>query len=53
MDPPSSVCGAVIGGEGVRYFTISDVSQAQLERYARRKGVSDRELASFLKDMGY
>jgi 5-methyltetrahydrofolate--homocysteine methyltransferase len=53
MDPPSSVCGAVIGGEGVRYFTISDVSQAQLERYARRKGVSERELASFLKDMGY
>ncbi|NLZ77755.1 MAG: dihydropteroate synthase, partial [Spirochaetales bacterium] len=53
MDPPSSVCGAVIGGEGVRYFTIRDVSRAQLERYARRKGVPDEELASFLKDMGY
>ncbi|HRV24279.1 MAG TPA: vitamin B12 dependent-methionine synthase activation domain-containing protein, partial [Sphaerochaeta sp.] len=53
MDPPSSVCGAVIGGEGVRYFTVKDVSRAQLERYARRKGVPDRELASFLKDMGY
>ncbi|TAH57708.1 MAG: methionine synthase [Sphaerochaeta sp.] len=53
MNPPSSVCGAVIGGEGVRYFTVKDVSRAQLERYARRKGVPDRELASFLKDMGY
>jgi 5-methyltetrahydrofolate--homocysteine methyltransferase len=53
MDPPSSVCGAVIGGKGVKYFTVNAVSQTQLSQYAKRKGMSESYLASFLGDMGY
>ncbi len=53
MNPAASVCGAVIGGAGVRYSTVKEVSTAQLERYAKRKGVDDLHLASFLEDMGY
>ena len=53
MDPQSSVCGAVIGGKGVKYFTVNAVSQTQLSQYAKRKGMSESYLASFLGDMGY
>ena len=53
MNPAASVCGAVIGGAGVRYSTVKEVSTVQLERYAKRKGVDDLHLASFLEDMGY
>jgi 5-methyltetrahydrofolate--homocysteine methyltransferase len=53
MDPPSSVCGMLLGGEDLQYFTIGKVSQLQLELYAGRKGVNLDELASRIQGMGY
>lgn len=53
MDPPSSVCGLLLGGENLGYFTIGKLSRNQLEHYARRKGVDIGELASRIQGMGY
>jgi len=53
MDPPSSVCGMLIGGEDLRYFTLKGVSEEQLDLYAGRKGLSREALATLLSGMGY
>jgi 5-methyltetrahydrofolate--homocysteine methyltransferase len=53
MDPPSSVCGMLLGGEDLRYFTTKRVSIEQREHYARTKGMSLDQLATALAGMGY
>ncbi len=53
MDPPSSVCGLLLGGEDLSYFPIGKISRRQLELYAQRKGVAPDELAPRIQGMGY
>ncbi|MGH0053200.1 MAG: vitamin B12 dependent-methionine synthase activation domain-containing protein, partial [Sphaerochaetaceae bacterium] len=53
MDPPSSVCGMLIGGENLRYFALKQVSEEQLDIYAKRKGLHRQMLATFLSGMEY
>lgn len=53
MDPPSSVCGMLLGGEGLSYHTVGKVSTEQLQHYAAAKGIDVGELASRLQGMGY
>jgi 5-methyltetrahydrofolate--homocysteine methyltransferase len=53
MDPPSSVCGMLIGGENLRYFGLKQVSEEQYSLYAKRKGVSAQMLATLLSGMEY
>ncbi|MDD3057746.1 MAG: vitamin B12 dependent-methionine synthase activation domain-containing protein, partial [Sphaerochaeta sp.] len=53
MDPPSSVCGMLIGGDDLRYFALKGVSEEQLDLYAERKGLSREALATLLSGMGY
>lgn len=53
MDPPSSVCGMLIGGENLRYFALKQISEEQKALYARRKGVSRETLATLLSGMEY
>lgn len=53
MDPPSSVCGMLIGGENLRYFGLKQVSEEQYSLYAKRKGVSAQTLATLLSGMEY
>jgi 5-methyltetrahydrofolate--homocysteine methyltransferase len=53
MDPPSSVCGMLLGGEGLSYHTVGKVSSEQLAIYAAAKGLDPGELASRLQGMGY
>ncbi len=52
MDPPSSVCGMLIGGEDLSYFTIGEVSSRQLALYAQRKGIDEALLYERLATMG-
>ncbi|MGE4583048.1 MAG: methionine synthase [Sphaerochaeta sp.] len=53
MDPPSSVCGMLLGGNDVRYFGLGQISEEQLSVYAQRKGLSSQELATVLSGMEY
>ena len=53
MDPPSSVCGMLIGGESLRYFALKQISEEQYSLYAKRKGVSTQALATLLSGMEY
>jgi len=53
MDPPSSVCGMLIGGDDLRYFALKGVSEEQLDLYAQRKGLAREELATLLSGMEY
>ncbi len=53
MDPSSSVCSMLIGGEDLRYFAIGKVSEAQLTLYAQKKGIDEEKLVTLLSGMGY
>ncbi len=53
MDPPSSVCGMLIGGENLRYFALKHVSEEQLSLYAERKSIHRQMLATLLSGMEY
>lgn len=53
MDPASSVCSMLIGGEDLRYFAIGKVSEAQLALYAQRKGIARDKLVTLLSGMEY
>ncbi len=53
MDPPSSVCGMLIGGENLRYFALKHISEAQYELYMKQKGVDRQMLATLLSGMEY
>ncbi|MDY0289608.1 MAG: methionine synthase [Sphaerochaeta sp.] len=53
MDPSSSVCSMLIGGEDLRYFAIGKVSPEQLSLYARKKGMEESELVTLLSGMEY
>ncbi len=53
MDPPSSVCGLLIGGDNLRYFGVKQVSEEQKRLYAKRKGLSVEALATLLSGMEY
>ncbi len=53
MDPPSSVCGMLLGGADLSYHTVGKVSKEQQKRYAAAKGLEVGELASRLQGMGY
>lgn len=53
MDPPSSVCGMLIGGPDLRYFGLKQVSEEQYRLYARRKGIPLHALATLLSGMEY
>ena len=53
MDPASTVCSMLIGGEDLRYFAIGKVSEAQLALYAQKKGVAEAQLVTLLSGMEY
>jgi 5-methyltetrahydrofolate--homocysteine methyltransferase len=53
MNPPSSVCGMLIGGEHLRYFALKHVSEEQLSLYAKRKSIDRQMLATLLSGMEY
>jgi len=53
MDPPSSVCGMLIGGENLRYFALKHVSEEQLSLYAKRKSMDRQMLVRLLSGMEY
>jgi 5-methyltetrahydrofolate--homocysteine methyltransferase len=53
MDPASTVCSMLIGGEGLRYFSIGKVSEAQVALYAQRKGIARDTLVTLLSGMEY
>lgn len=48
MDPPASLCGYYFASEQAKYFTLGRISPDQLSDYARRKGWSESETASWL-----
>lgn len=48
MDPPATVCGMLIGGEELSYFTVGAVSDEQLSLYAHRKGIDVAHLGERL-----
>lgn len=51
MDPSSSICAMVFGSKDPRYFSVKNVSQEQLDLYAKAKGVSTLDLATILQGM--
>lgn len=51
MDPASSVCAMLIGGEDLRYFGVGNVSMQQRSLYAQRKGMEQDKLATLLAGM--
>ncbi|HKL58099.1 MAG TPA: methionine synthase [Sphaerochaeta sp.] len=53
MDPASTVCSMLIGGEDLRYFAIGKVSPEQLSLYAQKKGMEESELVTLLSGMEY
>ncbi|MDD4572999.1 MAG: vitamin B12 dependent-methionine synthase activation domain-containing protein, partial [Sphaerochaeta sp.] len=53
MDPASSVCSMLIGGEDLRYFSIGKVSEAQIALYAQKKGIAEDKLVTLLAGMEY
>ncbi|NCC65863.1 MAG: methionine synthase, partial [Spirochaetia bacterium] len=53
MDPPSSVCGMLIGGENLRYFAQGPIGKKQLQMYAHAKGLTSQQLATLLSGMEY
>ncbi len=53
MDPASSVCSMLIGGEDLRYFAVGKVSEAQLSLYAQKKGIAEDKLVTLLSGMEY
>ncbi len=53
MDPASTVCSMLIGGEDLRYFSIGKVSEAQLALYAQKKGIARDKLVTLLSGMEY
>ena len=53
MDPASTVCSMLIGGDDLRYFSIGKVSEAQLSLYAHKKGIAEDELVTLLSGMEY
>lgn len=53
MDPASTVCAMVIGGEDLRYFGVGKISDAQRALYAQRKGIAESTLATLLAGMEY
>ncbi|NCC63127.1 MAG: methionine synthase [Spirochaetia bacterium] len=53
MNPPSSVCGMLIGGENLRYFSLGPIGEKQLQMYAQAKGLSSQQLATLLSGMEY
>ena len=53
MDPASTVCSMLIGGEDLRYFAIGKVSEAQIALYAQKKGIARDTLVTLLSGMEY
>ena len=53
MDPASSVCSMLIGGEDLRYFSIGKVSETQIALYAQKKGIAEDKLVTLLAGMEY
>ncbi len=53
MDPASSVCSMLIGGEDLRYFSVGKVSEEQLALYAQKKGIARDKLVTLLSGMEY
>jgi len=53
MDPASTVCSMLIGGEDLRYFAIGKVSDAQIALYAQKKGIPRDKLVTLLSGMEY
>ena len=53
MDPASTVCSMLIGGEDLRYFGVGKVSEAQIALYAQKKGIAQDKLVTLLSGMEY
>lgn len=53
MDPSSTVCSMLIGGEDLRYFSVGKVSEAQVALYAQKKGIAEEKLVTLLSGMEY
>ena len=53
MDPASTVCSMLIGGDDLRYFAIGKVSEDQVALYAHKKGIARDKLVTLLSGMEY
>ncbi len=48
MHPHASVCGLMMAHPASRYFAVGKIGEDQLEDYARRRGMSVKEMRKFL-----
>lgn len=51
MSPAASVCGCVMAGKDLRYFSVGEVGNDQMAIYAGRKGCSPDQLATVIQGM--
>lgn len=51
MSPAASVCGCVMAGTDLRYFSVGEIGQDQLDIYAKRKNCSPCDLATVIQGM--
>ncbi len=48
MQPHASVCGLMIAHPKAKYFSVGRIDEAQLHDYAARRGMSDKEMRTYL-----
>ncbi|MBB6478642.1 vitamin B12 dependent-methionine synthase activation domain-containing protein [Spirochaeta isovalerica] len=48
MQPAASVCGYIFASEKAKYFPVGKIGEDQLESYALRKGMDQREIRRWL-----
>ncbi len=54
MTPAASVCGWYFANPGARYFGVGQINRDQVQDYARRKGVEQRDAERWLApNLGY
>jgi len=54
MDPAAAVCGLYFAHPQARYFSVDRITYAQVEDYARRKGMKIKEVERWLTpNLGY
>lgn len=51
MSPAASVCGSVMAGKDLRYFSVGAIGADQMSVYARRKNCDPDNLASVIQGM--
>ncbi len=51
MSPAASVCGCVLAGKDLRYFSVGEIGADQMNIYAERKNCAPGNLASVIQGM--